>query len=57
MDVINTILECSGICGLENYKNMPLDKFLKWFENDISYNTAESRELGKKLIDFLSQQA
>lgn len=54
MDIVNTILKCSGTCGLENYQNMSLDKFIKWFENDISYNTVESRELGEKLINFLT---
>jgi hypothetical protein len=54
MDIINTILECSGVCGLTNYRNMPLNEFINWFKNDISYNTIESRELGQKLIDFLS---
>jgi hypothetical protein len=55
MDIVNTILKCSGECGLENYKNMPLEKFIKWFENDISFNTAESKKLGKELISFLSR--
>lgn len=54
MDIVNIILKCSGTCGLENYQNMSLDKFIKWFENDISYNTAESKKLGEKLISFLS---
>jgi hypothetical protein len=55
MDITETILKCSGMCGLENYQSMPLDRFLKWFENDISYNSIESRELGEKLISFLSR--
>lgn len=58
MDILKTILECSGMCGVDQYRNMPLDKFLKWFENDISYNAPESRKLGEELISFLrhSQQ-
>lgn len=53
MDTISIIKNCSGLAGITNYQNMPLNDFIKWFENDISYNDIESQEEGKKLIEFL----
>lgn len=57
MDIVKTIKECSGLVGITNYQNMSLDDFIKWFENDISYNDIESQEEGKKLIKFLTENS
>lgn len=53
IDILNVIAECSGICGLDMYETLPLNEFIKWFENDISYNTEESRKRGEELIETL----
>lgn len=53
MDITKIIKECSGLAGITNYQNMPLNEFIKWFENDISYNDVESQEIGKGLINYL----
>jgi hypothetical protein len=57
MDTIKIIKECSGLAGVTNYQNMPLDKFVEWFENNISYNDIESQEEGKKLIKYLIENS
>jgi hypothetical protein len=57
MDTIKIIKECSGLAGVTNYQNMPLDKFIKWFEQDISYNDIESQEKGMKLIKYLTENS
>lgn len=57
MDVIKIIKECSGLAGVTNYQNMPLNKFIEWFENDISYNDVESQEIGKELIKYLIENS
>lgn len=53
IDILHIIAECSGICGLHMYETLPLNEFIKWFENDISYNTEESRKRGEELITSL----
>lgn len=53
MDTISIIKNCSGLTGLTNYQNMPLNDFIEWFKNDISYNDIESQEEGKRLINHL----
>lgn len=57
MDIIKVIRECSGLAGITNYQNMPLNKFIEWFENDISYNDIDSREKGMELIKFLTENS
>lgn len=57
IDILHVIAECSGICGLSMYETLPLNEFIKWFENDISYNNEESRKRGEELIEsFLLDQ-
>lgn len=53
IDILRVITECSGIYGLSMYETLPLNEFIKWFENDISYNTEESRKRGEELIESL----
>lgn len=53
IDILHIIAECSGSFGLNMYKTLPLNEFIKWFENDISYNTEESRKRGEELITSL----
>jgi hypothetical protein len=57
MDTIKIIKECSGLAGVTNYQNMPLDDFIKWFENDISYNDIDSQEKGMELIKYLTENS
>ena len=56
MDVLKIIGECSGGAGLQEYERLPLNEFLVWFENNISYNHEESRKKGMELISFLLAQ-
>ena len=56
MDILKIIEECSGWAGLQEYERLPLNEFLAWFENNISYNTEESRKKGMELISFLLTQ-
>jgi hypothetical protein len=57
MNTIEIIKECSGLAGITNYQNMPLDDFIKWFENDISYNDIDSKEKGMELIKYLTENS
>jgi hypothetical protein len=56
MDILKVIEECSGWAGLQEYEKLPLNEFLVWFENNISYNTEESKQKGMELISFLLSQ-
>lgn len=56
MDILNIIAECSGGAGLQEYERLPLNEFLVWFENNISYNNEESKKKGMELISFLLAQ-
>jgi hypothetical protein len=56
MDILKIIGECSGGAGLQEYERLPLNEFLVWFENNISYNAEESKKKGMELISFLLQQ-
>ena len=47
------IEECSGIHGIEYYHSASKEQFLEWFSKDIQFNTKESQELGKQLINIL----
>lgn len=56
MDILKIIGECSGGAGLLEYERLPLNEFIAWFENNISYNGEESKKKGMELISFLLQQ-
>ena len=51
MDILSIIAECSGGAGLQEYERLPLNEFLAWFENNISY-----KKKGMELISFLLTQ-
>jgi hypothetical protein len=56
VDILNIIAECSGGAGLQEYERLPLNEFLAWFEDNISYNNEESKKKGMDLISFLLSQ-
>lgn len=53
--ILNDIADCSGVCGIDNFKTMQKSEFIKWFANDILYNTEESKQVGLKVIKKLEE--
>lgn len=51
--ILQKIAYTSGICGVNMYKNTPLDKFLDWYKEDIKYNTPDSQAIGQEIIAIL----